>query len=113
VEASVLARVRYSRGHTWSAWRFEPIDLAFRLTAAPRLRDGAPHGLDVTRQRSCALLHRGKARSSGIMKETVELAWIGSLQKTTEPHRQPPHHDEVRRGFLSMIAETGPEIFAE
>ena len=37
--------------------RFEPIDLAFRLTAAPRLRDGVPHGLDVARQRSCGLLH--------------------------------------------------------
>ena len=36
---------------------FEPIDLAFRLTAAPRLRDGVLHGLDVARQRSCELLH--------------------------------------------------------
>ena len=34
------------------------------------------------------------------MKETVELAWVGSLQMTAEPHRQPPHHDEARRGFL-------------
>jgi hypothetical protein len=31
---------------------FEPIDLAFRLTAALRLRDGVPHGLDVAHQRS-------------------------------------------------------------
>jgi hypothetical protein len=37
--------------------RFEPIDLAFRLTAAPRLRDGVLHGLDVARQRCCELLH--------------------------------------------------------
>ena len=86
---------------------FEPIDLAFRLTAAPRLRDGVPHGLDVAHQRSCELLHRGKARSSGVIKETVKLAWVGALQKTAEPHRQPPHHDKARRGFLQSAHLSG------
>jgi hypothetical protein len=35
----------------------EPVDLAFRLAAAPRLCDGVLHGLDVAHQRSCELLH--------------------------------------------------------
>ncbi len=37
--------------------RLEPIDVAFRLAAAPRLCDGVPHGLDVAHQRSCEQLH--------------------------------------------------------
>jgi hypothetical protein len=88
---------------------FEPIDLAFRLTATPRLRDGVLHGLNVTRQRSCELLHWGEARSSGVMKETVELACVGPLEKAAEPHRQPPHHDEARRSFLQSAHLRAPD----
>jgi hypothetical protein len=40
--------------------RFESIDLAFRLTAAPRLRDGVPLGLDVTHQ-FCLVIFKRRA----------------------------------------------------
>ena len=65
-----------------------------------KARNGVPHGLDVAHQRSCELLHRGKARSSSVMKETLKFAWVAALQKTSELHRQPPHRDKARRGFL-------------
>ena len=57
VEASVLARARCRRTIHRALECLEPIDLAFRLAAAPSLRDGVPHGLDVAHQRSCELPH--------------------------------------------------------
>jgi hypothetical protein len=39
---------------------FESIDLAFRLTAAPRLRDGVPQRLDFTHQ-FCLMIFKRRA----------------------------------------------------
>jgi putative addiction module killer protein len=43
------------------------------------------------------------------MPETVELAGVLSLQKTAEPHRQPPHHDEQLPYYLTAGGESPVE----
>jgi len=38
------------------------------------------------------------------MKETLKFAWVAALQKTPEPHRQPPHATKL--GEASFKAPT-------
>jgi hypothetical protein len=61
-----------------SLQRFQSVDLAFGLAAAPRFGDGVPDGVDVAAQDPRELLEELDAGMARVIEPRAELAGVGT-----------------------------------
>jgi hypothetical protein len=86
---------------------FQPVDLAFSLTTAPRLADSVLNGIDIVLQDANETLQGVDARTVCFLRSLLQLSGVVTAENASKAHREPTHNREVCRHRLESVHHGG------